>query len=83
MDSELKKLSKKAKLDETEIKDIIVYNHLLNNMYKKKQLKEVELNFTDDSLKILENIASILKVNIDSLVCHALKNHLKLNGLLK
>ena len=50
----IKKLSKKTKLDETAIKDIIIINHTLNNLIAPKQLKKVDLELSMDVIKFIK-----------------------------
>ena len=73
----IKKLSKKTKLDETAIKDIIIINHTLNNLIAPKQLKKVDLELSMDVIKFIKNVAKILKVDEDSVLSYFIAEYLK------
>jgi energy-converting hydrogenase A subunit M len=73
--NQIKKLSKKLNLNDDVVKNIIVYNHELNNFIAKKKLKKVYLEFTIDSTNLIKNIAKTLKVDNDAVIGYLLREY--------
>lgn len=71
-----------TKLDKLDAQAIILYNHELNNFYKKGELKTVSLDFDmskkedRQSLKYLKSIAKKLKVDYDAVIGYAIIKYL-------
>lgn len=73
----LKPLSKKTKLTEEEIKNIIVKNHELKYLIPKKKLKTVDVDLSMDVLKLLTKLSVQLKVDRDALIWFYLEKYLE------
>ncbi len=76
----LQKLVKKTNLSEEQIKDIIFQYHSLEKLIPKKQLKEISLNFNEESLKFVRKISKVLKVSNDAVISSAIINYLELKN---
>lgn len=75
----LKKLAEKAGITEKSASGIIVEHHLLN-ITPESKTKTIDVEIDKDLFKFVNKVAKVLKVDVDSIIVHALTSELeKLN----
>ena len=62
------KAAKKAGITEETARKIVVYEHELSQLYPKKSLCEMQIDFTKESRQVTEKIAKALKVSNDAVI---------------
>ena len=78
---ELHKIVSKLPISLEEAKEIIIYDHILNNYIPKRQLKHVDVNLNMNTQKLLAKLAKALKVSEDAIIGHALIKSIEKEGL--
>ena len=76
MSIKLEKICKKHKLDKKLAKEIIIAQHELNNFYKPKELKSLEINLDIELLKLISKYCKYLKVEESAVVSACLKEYI-------
>lgn len=69
--------TKSANVSTDLAKNIIIREHLLNNMYKKNELVDMTINFTNETYDIVTKISDNLKVSVSAVLCVLLEEQLK------
>jgi hypothetical protein len=78
----LAKIANKVGINESQLRDIIVYEHDSTKLMKRKDFKEIHVNLEPKSAKLVARIAKALKVSESSVMAVALIAHLKKEGKL-
>jgi len=73
----LERLKKKLNMTEEQIIRVCAQEHFLKNIYKKKELKEVDIEINDNSIKLLSKITKSLKVSLDAVVASLLYEYIE------
>lgn len=72
----LKNICKRHKINIEQAQRAIVKQYELDNLYKKSELVEIELEFKGENYDILRERAKQLRISVDALVCAILEEQI-------
>ena len=70
--TQVEKAAKKAGVSTRQAVDMIAYDHALKELFPKKSLKKLTLNFEGDTLQKLTKISKALKISVDAVIAIAI-----------